>query len=130
MTESLDRTALVELLEKLGSEKDEEVLEAARAAHGLVSAAGADWGDLLAERSAPADLDDDLDEDAAPAAVSDGPLPDDAESLALIDAIKAQPDLSEALSEELEGYREDIAEKQFEESDRKYLRALHQRLVK
>ena len=132
MTEGLDRTALVALLEKLGSENDEEVLRAARDIHGMVATGGADWNDLLISGNAPVSESDDAapEEDGPESPLSDSPIPDDAESLRLIDQLMAMSDLSESLREELEGYRQDIAEKEFESPDRKYLRALHQRLIK
>ena len=132
MTDGLDRTALVELLGKLGSEKDEEVLQAARDIHGMVEAGGANWDDLLVSGNAPVAESDDAapDEEVSEGPVSDSPLPDDAESLRLIEQLMALSDLSESLREELEGYRDDISEKEFEDPDRKYLRALHQRLIK
>ncbi len=132
MTDGLDRTALLALLEKLGSEKDEEVLQAARDIHGMVATSGADWNDLLVSGSDPVPESDDAapEEDGPESPVSDSPLPDDADSLRLIDQLMAMSDLSESLRQELEGYREDIAEKEFESQDRKYLRALHQRLIK
>ena len=132
MTDGLDRTALVELLGKLGSEKDEDVLQAARDIHGMVETSGANWNDLLVSENGPApDRDDNVpEEDHAESTVSDSTPPDDAESLRLIEQLMAMSDLSESLREELEGYRDDIAEKEFEDPDRKYLRALHQRLIK
>ncbi len=131
MTDGLDRTALMELLNKLGSEQDEEALQAARDAHGMVTTSGASWDDLLVSENGPLPESAVTPDEEAPESPETGaPLPDDAESLALIDKLMALSDLSESLREELEGYREDIAEKEFEAPDRKYLRALHQRLIK
>ncbi len=132
MTEGVDRTALVQLLEKLGSEKDEDVLQAAREAQGLVTAAGTNWDDLIAAEKPVASSTEGKDSSAeeAPADGADLAPPDDAEALALIEKLMALPELSDSMRQELEGYREDIAEKEFDDMDRKYLRALHQRLVK
>ena len=45
-----------------------------------------------------------------------------------IDALLARSDLSDELREELEGYKEDIAEGEFTASDAKYVDALARRL--
>ena len=54
----------------------------------------------------------------------------DAESLALVEKLLARRKLGEATRNELNGYKEDIAEGEFDEADRKYVRALHARLSK
>ena len=53
-----------------------------------------------------------------------------AESLALIGKLLAKPGISTDLREDLQGYKTDIAEGEFEEGDRRYLRALAARLSK
>ena len=53
-----------------------------------------------------------------------------AESIALIDQLLAKSHVSSDLREELEGYKSDIAEGEFEERDRRYIRAVHKRLSK
>ncbi|WP_366657856.1 hypothetical protein [Fodinicurvata sp. EGI_FJ10296] len=58
----LDRDYLLEQLEKLGSQDDTTVLEAARAAHRHVEAAGFTWDDVLEPDEDDFD-EDDLDED-------------------------------------------------------------------
>ncbi len=151
MAEDLDRDGIIGLLESLGSERDEDVVEAAREIHARVTAAGVPWDALLApvgtavdaafeegtaddaafeegtadeEAAAPAEADG---EDAAPAAPRDR---GNKESLALIARLLAKSDISKDMREELQGYKEDIAEGEFEDMDHKYLRALHARLTK
>src|SRR3546814_17702559 len=77
------------------------------------------------------DLAGDEDGDAAPAPGE--PLPADeaqrnAESLTLIERLLARSGQSEALREELEGYRSDIAAGEFNDPDHQYLSPLYKRL--
>ncbi len=141
MAEDLDRDGMIGLLESLGGERDEDVVEAARQIHARVTAAGVTWDALLApgaaaagEMAEPAEADgedaafEEADgEDAAPTPARDR---GNKESLALIARLLAKPDISKDMREELQGYNEDIAEGEFEDMDRKYLRALHARLTK
>ncbi len=153
MAEDLDRDGIIGLLESLGSERDEDVVEAARAVHARVTAAGVTWDALLApdaaaDDEAPGGTAEEEDEDAAEREEADG---EDAqfaeadgedaapaaardrgnkESLALIARLLAKSDISKDLRQELQGYKEDIAEGEFEDMDRKYLRALQARLTK
>ena len=163
MAGDLDRDGIIALLESLGSERDEDVVEAAREIHAQVTAAGVTWDALLApdaaaEDEAPGGTAEEEDEDAAgrveesedaaepaeadgedarfaeadgedaaPAAPRD---PGNKESLALIARLLAKSDISKDMRQELQGYKEDIAEGEFEDMDRKYLRALHARLTK
>lgn len=134
MSDRLDRDELISLLETLGSDKDDEALAAARVLHGKVSAAGVTWDALLAEpagdpadaaeQSARLDLGDleDLDELPGNAAAKN------AESLKLIEKLLAKSDISEDLRQELQGYKADIAENDFTDSDHRYIRALCKRL--
>ena len=164
MAGDLDRDGIIGLLESLGSERDEDVVKAAREIHARVTGAGVAWDVLLApdaaaEDEAPggtAEEEDEApdaaaaeeDEDAAEREEADGedarfaeadgedaaPAPPrdrgNKESLALIARLLAKSDISKDMREELQGYKEDIAEGEFEETDRKYLRALHARLSK
>ena len=163
MAGNLDRDGIIGLLESLGSERDEDVVKAAREIHAQVTAAGVTWDVLLAPDTAAEDEapdaaaeeeDEDAagreeaDEDAAESTEADGedarfaeaddedaaPAPakgsDNKESLALIARLLTKSDISKDMREELQGYKEDIAEGEFEETDRKYLRALHARLTK
>ena len=70
------------------------------------------------------DLDD---ESAEPAAKAAGK---NAESLTLIDKLLAKSGISQDLREELKGYKADIAEGDFGDGDRRYLRAINARLSK
>ncbi|MCH8213492.1 MAG: hypothetical protein IIC54_05415 [Proteobacteria bacterium] len=162
MAGNLDRDGIIGLLESLGSERDEDVVKAAREIHAQVTAAGVPWDVLLApdtaaedeapdaaaEDEAPGATAEEEDEDAAEREEADGedaqfaeadgedaaPAPPrgsgNKESLALIARLLAKSDISKDMREELQGYKEDIAEGEFEETDRKYLRALHARLTK
>ena len=165
MTEPLKRDEVVGLLKRLGSEPDEEVLEAARQVHARITAAGMTWDDLLVPDQAADDTEDtgdtddtddsddsddaddiddsddtddtddadaagyeDLeDESAEPAAETAGK---NAESLTLIDKLLAKSGISQDLREELKGYKADIAEGDFGDGDRRYLRAISERLSK
>jgi hypothetical protein len=154
MTEMLRRDELIAILNRLGSDEDEEALQAARQAHARIAASGMSWEDLLvpdgpaagsdeaaAESDEAADESDEADEtedgeleageDESPAerAGAEG-TEKDTESLALIGELLARSDISEELRAELAGYKTDIAENEFVEADRRYLRAVRQRLKK
>lgn len=132
MAEQLDRTELLRLLEGLSAEKDEDVVGAARAAHAMVVEAGTSWDALLTPEPGPAanDHSPSSEGDAASAAAVplSGAVPDEQEALQLITRMLARDDISDALREELEGYRDDITDGQFDEGDRKYVQALYERL--
>ncbi len=142
MTEPLERDDLIGLLNRLGSDSDEEVLEAARQAHARIAAAGMTWEQLLVPEEADEDSDE-ADDEAEEADDTGSQDPEDepdeppaetarknAESLTLIGKLLAKPGISHDLREELQGYKTDIAEGEFEEGDRRYLRALAARLSK
>lgn len=133
----LDRAELISLLETLGSENDDEVLAAARVLDTKVAAAGTSWSVLLAAgigtSADEATEEEEEEEDPATAASGDA-VPADAadrddESLALINRLLARSGHSEDLRHELEGYKADIAEGEFTDADRRYLRALYKRLT-
>ncbi len=177
MTEPLERDEVIGLLNSLGSERDEDVLEAARQAHAKITAAGMTWEDLLvpddsaddtddaddaddtdyagetdhADDTGDADDTDDADEtdetdetddtgDAGDTADQDlekessEPRAENtrknAESLALIDKLLTKSGISTDLREDLNSYKTDIAEGEFDEGDRRYLRAISERLSK
>ena len=150
MSEPLKRDEVVGLLERLGDEPDEDVLEAARQVHARITAAGMTWDDLLIPDHAAddtddiddaddaddaddtddaeyEDLEDEDDESAEPAAKTAGK---NAESLTLIRKLLAKSGISQDLRDELEGYKADIAEGDFGEADRRYLKAISARLLK
>ncbi len=168
MTEMLRRDELIAILNRLGSDEDEEVLEAARQAHARIAASGMSWEDLLVPDGPAAESDEAADESDEAAAESDEAAAEsdeaddesdeadetedgeleavedespaeqagaegtekDTESLALIGELLARSDISEELRAELAGYKADIAEGEFVEADRRYLRAVRQRLKK
>lgn len=132
MTEPLKRDNVIELLKRLGSDQNEVVLEAARQVHAQITVAGMTWEDLLVPDVAAADgndveYQDTEDETSEPPAET---AMKDSDSLALIDEMLAKAGISEDLREELENYKTDIAEGEFEEADRRYVRAVHERLSK
>ncbi len=134
MTDGMDRDELIKLLGQLGDEGDQTVLSAARAIHAKVAASGQTWDDLLATPSAAvavpelSDKGDDTIDDGAPIAA--GPLPDNSESLRLIDRLLDSANASEDLRVELAAYKADIEAGEFADDDRRYLRALYRRLKK
>ncbi len=125
MAEPLDRDGVIRLLDKLGSDEDTDVLKAARDLHSQITAAELDWDELLMpEDRAEAD---DSEQESLDAPVASGSASDD-ETLALIEKLLSDSGRSEALREELEEYRADIAEGDFSAKDHQYVRALYQRL--
>lgn len=131
MSEELDRDNLIGLLEKLGAERDEDVLSAARAIGAQVAASGQTWDQLLTEAEMPeADWDAPDEADVEAAASPGEAAAGDREALSLIAKLLAKPGLYEGTRQELEGYKEDIAEGEFTGADRKYLRSLHARMAK
>jgi hypothetical protein len=118
---SLDRNALIELLERLGSEDDGAVLAAARELHRKVAESGLSWDDLI-ELDQGEDLAaEELDQ---PVAVGS---PDGAETLRLIDRL-LRKGVSEALREDLLEMKSKLAEGALEEDDRRYVRSVAKRL--
>ncbi len=151
MAEPLDRDEVIGLLDRLGSDQDVDVLEAARALYARINAAGLDWDELLiADTSAePIDTSDAAESPAEPIETSDaaespaepvetsdatespaGKTGKDGSTLDLIEALLAKPDRSETLREELEEYKADIANGEFHAKDHQYVRSLHARLTK
>lgn len=146
MSDTLERDTVIELLEKLGSDRDEDVLEAARALHTQIAEAGVHWQDLLVgdddatpEDTADTPLDDDNvdteeeedeDEDMAVLEPVSNFTGDEAQTPELIDKLLARQGNSEAFREELEDYKSDLASGDFTPSDHNYIQALYQRLSK
>jgi hypothetical protein len=145
MSEPLERDKVIDLLDRLGSEQDEDVLAAARALHSQITRAGMGWQDLLvgdegAAQRAP-DVDDDTDDEdefvrGDTDDEDDTPQPavnfshDESKTPALIDKLLAREGNSEMLREELEEYKSDLANGDFEPSDHRYIQALYARLSK
>ena len=145
MSDTLERDNVIDLLNRLGSEQDEDVLAAARALHSQITRAGMDWQDLLVgdEGAAPSapDIDDDTDDEDEYDTddtddEDDTPEPavnfthDESKTLALINKLLAREGNSEEFREELEEYKSDLANGDFESSDHRYIQALHARLSK
>lgn len=141
MTEELNREHLIQLLERLGGEEDADVLAAAREASSCVGDAGLSWDDILViGKDSETDDDDGEDDDDGDDDFQAGDEPDaeagdsgageNAQVLKLIEGLLARTEISDDLRDELTGYKEDIAEGEFEASDRNYVRALHKRLTK
>ena len=145
MSEPLERDKVIDLLDRLGSEQDEDVLAAARVLHSQITRAGMGWQDLLvgdegAAQSAP-DVDDDTDdedeyvtgdtddEDDTPESAVNFTR-DESKTPALIDKLLAREGNSEMLREELEEYKSDLANGELEPSDHRYIQALYARLSK
>lgn len=137
MSDALERDDVIELLNKLGSERDEDALAAARTLHTRITEAEMSWQDLLVSDDDPVpdepEVDYDLaDEDDEP----DSPEPaatfvaDESETLALIEKLLARDSNSETFREELEEYKIDLANGDFEPSDHHYVQALYARLSK
>ncbi len=141
MTDTLDRDALIALLTQLGDASDEKALTTARQIHALVDQAGHDWDTLLTNsedadtggadsRDADTDVDDLDEEEPEETPMTPAPSKDDKQTQAMIAGLLVQSDISAFLREELEGYKKDIAESEFEDADRAYLFALKARLSK
>ena len=129
MGENPSREDLIGLLERLGSEQDQEALAAARELHSKIAAAGVSWADLLVPEAAEGDVGEDAEVPGAePAEAPAGKARGNGETLALIEKMLAKSGISEDFREELEGYKQDIAEGEFENSDHDYVRALYKRL--
>jgi len=120
---SLDRTALIELLDRLGSDDDATVLEAAKALHRMATEAGLSWGDVIQL---------DRDDDASSVATDDiGPIsaasPEAADTLRVIDRL-LRKGVSDTLREDLLEMKRQLGEGSLDEGDRRYVRAVAKRL--
>ena len=141
MSVILERNQVIELLDKLGSEQDEDVLAAARILHSQITESGMGWEDLLVgdepdvEEEAQVDslLDegdenDDIAEDTVePDTRFTG---DETQTLSLIEKLLARDGISSEFREELEEYKTDISDGIFESSDHRYVHAVYARLTK
>ena len=146
----LDRADFIALLEKLGAADDAEVLTAAREIQRRIEAAETKWDELLA-RAPGTDASDALEElddpdiDVGGFEIRDRrreperPLPElppvpepqatiHSEELHLIESLLRRPTLSTETRRELMDLRTDIAENDFADMDRTYLRDLAARL--
>jgi hypothetical protein len=114
---NVDRAALIELLDRLGSDDDATVLEAARTLHRKAAESGMSWDDLI-------QLDRADDEP-----VADAPLtsPDADETTRLIDRL-LRKDLSENLREDLTEMKRQLVDGVLDKEDRRYVLAVAKRL--
>ena len=146
MSEPLERDHVIELLNALGSAQDEDALSAARTLHLKITQARMSWDDLLvADNSENNELkereeledeeledEDGVEDNTSKLSQSSAHVNsvDDAETLTLIEKLLARKGNSVDLQEELEGYKLDIANGEFEISDHSYIKALYARLMK
>jgi hypothetical protein len=119
----LDRAALIDLLDRLGSDDDATVLEAARALHRQATESGLSWDNLI-RLDANDDNEPAADEvEEAVAALS----ADAAETTRLIDRL-LRKGVSESTREDLTEMKRQLADGTLDEDDRRYVRALAKRL--
>ena len=141
MSATLERNQVIELLDKLGSEQDEDVLAAARMLHSQITESRMGWGDLLVgdepevEEEAQVDsLPDEGDENDDIAEDTVEPdtrfTGDETQTLSLIEKLLARDGISSEFREELEEYKTDISDGIFESSDHRYVHAVYERLTK
>ena len=150
MDQKLEREAVIELLGRLGDENDDTVLAAARRLHAVIQEAKVNWNDLLVpDGNVDADsfedeevedgnidagsyegeaVEDEEVEDDEDEELVQSPVTDSSESMALINKMLNASNVSDALREELQGYKEDIGENEFTPSDAAYLKSLAKRL--
>ena len=150
MDQKLEREAVIELLGRLGDENDDTVLAAARSLHAVIQEAKVNWNDLLVpDGNVDADsyedeevedgnidagsyegeaVEDEEVEDDEDEELVQSPVTDSSESMALINKMLNASNVSDALREELQGYKEDIGENEFTPSDAAYLKSLAKRL--
>ena len=141
MSVILERNQVIELLDKLGSEQDEDVLAAARMLHSQITESRMGWEDLLVgdepevEEEAQVDsLPDEGDENDDIAEDTVEPdtrfTGDETQTLSLIEKLLARDGISSEFREELEGYKTDISDGTFDSSDHRYVHAVYARLTK
>ncbi|MEQ9491946.1 MAG: hypothetical protein RIM72_23435 [Alphaproteobacteria bacterium] len=120
----IDRTALIEQLDALLDEDDAKALAAAREAGRIVSSAGLSWDDVLF----PVAANDTVDDDDTGPKVDLSELPDDESGQ--IEMLLARTDLNDDTRDDLQTFKQDIANGSLADEDRRYLRALIERIGK
>jgi hypothetical protein len=130
---NVDRAGMIELLDRLGSESDETVLQAARELNRKLGESGLTWDDLLrldSETSASDATHAPVDETSDTPAAADGDAspPDNAEAARLIDRLLARKGISDTLRDDLTELKGAIADGSFDAMDASYIRALAKRL--
>ncbi|MEX2452056.1 MAG: hypothetical protein WD407_14460 [Rhodospirillales bacterium] len=144
MNDDFDRDGLIDLLNNLNSDDEQVILKTVTALKAGMKASGKTWDDLIA--NAPPDsyeadadeddvveIDDEVEDEDDDDAIEAAPVEDagdNEESLKIIEKMLSKFQLSAQMREELQGYKEDIAEGEFDARDRQYLKALHARLSK
>jgi hypothetical protein len=118
---NLDRAALIDLLDRLGSADDATVLEAARALHRKAAESGLSWDDLIRLDTADDKPAADEAQEAAPAS------PGTDETTRLIDRL-LRKGVSDVLREDLTEMKRQLADGSLDQEDRRYVRALAKRL--
>lgn len=118
----VDRAALIELLDRLGSDDDATVLEAARALNRKAAESGLSWDELIR-------LDRSREDEDPPGQPEEAVAlsPDAAETTRLIDRL-LRKGVSDSLREDLTEMKRQLADGSLEEDDRRYVRSLAKRL--
>ena len=132
---TINRSELIKLLDRLGADHSDTVLDTARALHGKVNEAGLTWDELLRTETDAAfgGIDGtkaepiDVAADNEPTTRSSAVL-DTAEAARLIDRMLARMTISETLREELGELKGNIAKGEFDAMDAHYIGALAKRL--
>ena len=126
---TIDRAAMVVLLDRLGATDDATVLTSARELHLRVTEAGIGWDELLRPEAMWPGAEAEADEPAAEAAAG-GELTaaDKAEAARMIDRLMARKGISDTLREDLGDLKEALGDGSFEALDLRYVRALARRL--
>ncbi|MEE2745346.1 MAG: hypothetical protein VX617_00545 [Pseudomonadota bacterium] len=126
MFAKLDRPKFIEELNKLGDEKDEVVLAAARDLHAKLLVANYSWDDLLVSDQSHEEEDVPDDDHETVDLLSEEEIK---EVLSLIKKIESIG-VSEDTKKELEEYKLDVTEGDITQLDLRYLRSLNDRLSK
>jgi len=133
MLANLNRQNFIDLLNKLGDPNDDEVIAAARDLSAQVVVSGLTWDDLLfpEEEEKEEEEEEEEEEEKEEKEEEEPPLSEEEkkEALSLINQI-SELGVSAETKKELEEYKIDIKEGEFEKMDLKYLQALHKRLAK
>ena len=141
MSVSLERKQVIELLDKLGSDKDEDALAAARMLHKQISGSGMSWDDLLVgddpevEEKAPAGAlpSESIENEGIEKETTESETEftgDETQTLFLIEELLRRDGISSEFREELEEYKTDISDGIFDASDHRYVHAVYARLTK
>jgi hypothetical protein len=130
----LDRADIVALLERLGADDDAAVLEAARALHSVVRNSGTAWDELLRRNfdTSEATRSDDEPVDESPpgdAGASNGlSAAETTDAGRLIERLMTRGSLSDTLRGDLGDLKRALADRSFDATDLRYVRALAKRL--